>query len=203
ARISSDKKTAMLFSYQGFQIYGTDGTLIAETELPDKENIYDQQFRRNENDSWLEVIWYDGMRREYSAADGLLIMEEQWEAPDKDLYEEFYTEKYRITSSLHDAPQVYLAESGKQVGTLETEDYLTYVSQFGDYLITEYISTSGRRYGLLLDEKLQTIATLRGLCDISDGMLVFDYGDGVLRQCHFYSLEELVAFGETYMMGKE
>lgn len=198
ARISSDKKTAMLFGYQGFQVYGTDGTLIAETELPDSNHIYDQQFRKEKDSSRLEVIWYDGMRREYSAADGSLIKEEQGEAPNKDLYEEFYTEKYRITSSLHDAPQVYLAESEKWIGELETEDYLTYVSQFGDYLITEYISTSGQRYGLVLDEKLQTIAVLQGLCDISDGMLVFDYGDGVLRQCQLYSLEELIELGEVF-----
>ena len=200
ARISCDKKTAMLFSYQGFRIYGTDGNLIAELELPDSDNIYDQQFRKDENGSWLEVIWYDGMRRNYSAADGSLIKEEQGEAPNKDLYEEFDTEKYRITSSLHDAPQVYLAESEKRIGELETEDYLTYVSQFGDYLISEYISTSGQRYGLLLDEKLQTIATLQGLCDISEGMLVFDYGDGILRQCRLYTLEELIALGETYIV---
>jgi len=198
-RISGDKETAMLFSYEGFQIYGTNGERIAELELPDKENIYDQQFRKDENGSWLEVIWYDGMRREYSAADGSVIREVRGEAPNKDLYEEFYTDRYKITSSLHEAPQVFGAESGKWIGELEAEDYLTYVSQFGTYLITEYISTSGQRYGLLLDEKLQTVAVLPGLCDVSDDMFVFDYGDGVLRQCQLYSLEELVALGEQYV----
>lgn len=199
ARISSDKQTAMLFSYQGFRIYGTDGTLIADVKFPDSDTIYDQQFRRDENGSWLEVIWYDGMRRGYSAADGSLIKEEQGEAPNKDLYEEFYTEKYKITSTLHGAPQIYSIKSGKQIGTLETEDFLTYVSQFGEFLITEYISTSGQRYGLVLDEKLQTVATLQGLCDLSGEMLVFDYGDGILRQCRLYTLEELIALGETYI----
>lgn len=203
ARISGDKKTAMLFSYQGFQIYGTDGKQITEVELPDKENIYDQQFRKTESGSWLEVIWYDGMRREYSAADGSVIREVQGEVPSKDLYEEFYTDRYKITSSLHDAPQVYLSDSEKWIGELEAEDYLTYVSQFGAYLITEYISTSGQRYGLLLDETLQKIAVFPGLCDVSDDMLVFDYGDGVLRQCRLYSLEELIALGEAYIETKE
>ena len=203
ARISRDKKTAMLFSYQGFQIYGTDGNLIAECKLPDCDNIYDQQFRSDENGSWLEVIWYDGMRREYSAADGSVINETQGESPSKDLYEEFYTDQYKITSSLHAAPEIYSAESGKKIGDLETEDYLTYVSQFGKYLITEYISTSGQRYGLLLDEKFQTLAKLPELCDMSDNMLVFDYGDGMLRQCCLYSLEELAALGETYIATKK
>lgn len=203
ARISSDKTTAMLFGYQGFQIYGKDGTLIAEVKLPDSDNIYDQQFRNGETGSWLEVIWYDGTRREYSAADGSVIKEVQGEAPSKDLYEEFFTDDYKVTSSLHSAPEVYSLKSGKKIGELETEDYLTYVSQFGDYLITEYISTSDQRYGLLLDEKLQTLGALQGLCDISDGMLVFDYGDGMLRQCRLYSLEELIALGETYFAVKE
>lgn len=198
ARISSDKATAMLFSYQGFQIYGIDGTLITEVELPDKDNIYDQQFRSDETGSWLEVIWYDGMRRDYSAADGSVINEVRQEAPNKDLYEEFYTNKYKIASSLHSAPEVYSLESGKKAGELETEDYLTYVSQFGDYIITEYVDTAGLRYGVVLDEKLRKLAVLPWLCDISEDMLVFDYGDGNLRQCRLYSLEELVALGETY-----
>ena len=146
ARISQNGQTAMLFSYQGFRIYNMDGELLAEAELPDKEQIYDQQFIKNTDGSWLEVTWYDGAKRCYSAADGSLISEEAGEAPSKDLYEEFYTQQYRIASSLHGAPEVYDLESGRLVAVLEEDAYLTYVTQVENYIITEYISAAGERY---------------------------------------------------------
>lgn len=199
ARISQDGRTVMLFGVGGFCIYDREGRLLSQVELPDAGNIYDQQFKRGEGESWLEVIWYDGTLRCYSGADGALVSEEMGTEPSKDLFEEFYTTKYRITSPLHSAPQVYDLESGRLVAELEKDDYLTYVTQTGDYLITEYIRTTGERYGLLLDGKLQKLAYLPGLCDVSEDMLVFDYGSGNLRQCRLYSLQELVALGETYL----
>ena len=165
ARISQDGETVMLFDYQGFCIYRMSGELVTQVELPDKEQIYDQQFVKGEGDSWLEVIWYDGMVRCYSARDGGLILEEVREAPSKDLYEEFYTSKYQITSPLHGTPEVYSLETGKLVAMLEQDSYLTYVTEEGNYLITEYISAEGERYGLVLDEKFQTLAYLPNLCD--------------------------------------
>lgn len=199
ARISEDGQTAMLFSYKGFRIYRMDGSLVTETELPDKENIYDQQFRRNEGGSWLEVIWYDGTVRNYDAADGTLILEEVRERPSKDLYEEFYVGEYCIASSLHEAPEVYDAKSGKLAARLEEDSYLTYVTQAGEYIITEYISAEGERYGLLLNEDFEKLAYLPGLCDVFGDMLVFDYKSGNLRQCRLHSLQELIALGETYL----
>ncbi|RGE61006.1 serine/threonine protein kinase [Eisenbergiella massiliensis] len=197
ARISQNGQTAMLFSYQGFRIYNMDGELLAEAELPDKEQIYDQQFIKNTDGSWLEVTWYDGAKRCYSAADGFLISEEAGEAPSKDLYEEFYTQQYRIASSLHGAPEVYDLESGRLVAVLEEDAYLTYVTQVENYIITEYISAAGERYGLLLNDNFEVLAYLPGLCDVKEGMLVFDYESGNLRQCRLYSLGELLALGET------
>ena len=202
ARISQDGKTAMLFSYQDFRIYDMDGNMLVQKELPDGDSIYDQQFVRDEADSWLEVIWYDGTVRRYSARDGALIAEETGERPSKDLYEEFYTEEYRVTSSLHDAPEVYDLESGKLAAVLEEESYLTYVTQIGDYLMTEYISSEGKRYGILLDENFQKLAELPDLCDVIGDTLIFDYESGNLRQCRLYSLQELVDLGETYATKK-
>ena len=199
ARISQDGQTAMLFDYQGFCIYRIDGEFLIEVELPDSEQIYDQQFVKGEGDSWLEVIWYDGMIRCYSARDGGLLSEEMGEAPSKDLYEEFYTSKYQVTSPLHGTPEVYSLESGKLVAMLEQDSYLTYVTEEEDYLITEYISAEGERYGLLLDEKFQTLAYLPNLCDVKDGMLVFDDEAGHLRQSRLYSLSELIEMGENYI----
>ena len=199
ARISHDGKTAMLFGYQNLYIYDMEGNLMNQSNLPDADYIYDQQFVRKEDDSWLEVIWYDGTRRCYSAADGSMISEEKGKTPDKDLYEEFFVEGYRIASSLHAAPQVYDLKTDELVAELEKDSYLTYVTQVGEYLITEYINTEGERYGLLLNDKFEKLAYLPALCDVVDDRLVFDYESGDLRQCRLYSLQELIALGESYI----
>ncbi len=199
ARISQDGRRAMLFGPQGFCIYDMEGNLLVKEELPDEAHIYDQQFRKTGEGSWLEVIWYDGTVCCYSAEDGRMISKERGQEPEKDLYEEFFTDKYRIESSLHDAPKVYERDSDQLVATLEEDSYLTYVTQVGESIITEYISAAGERYGLLLDEEFQKLAYLPGLCDVSGDQLVFDYKSGNLRQSRLYSLQELIALGETYL----
>ena len=199
ARVSADGEHVMLFDYRGFRIYDKAGDLVAEAEMPDAENIYDQQYRKDEGDSWLEVIWYDGTVRCYSAEDGSLTKEEKGEKPEKDLLEEFYVEKYRIVSPLHSAPEVYDRDSDSLKATLEEEDYLTYVTEMGEYIITEYINTEGERYGILLNQNLEKLAYLPGLCDICGDMLVFDDNVGNLRQSRLYSLQELLALGELYL----
>lgn len=201
ARVSQDGQTVMLFGYEDFHIYDKEGNMLAEGTFPDADHIYDQQFRKTQEGSWLEVIWYDGTRRLYSAVNGNVLSEEKGAAPEKDLYEEFVTERYRVASSLHSAPVVYDLGTGKQVAVLEEDGYLTYVSQAGEYLITEYIATSGERYGLLLDEHMEKLAYLPGLCDIEGENLIFDCGSGNLRQCRLYSLQELIALGEAYIEG--
>lgn len=199
ARISHDGEKAMLFNYQSFRIYDREGNLINQVQLPEAENIYDQQFVRGDQDSWLEVIWYDGTVRHYSAEDGSLLSEEKGEAPSKDLYEEFYIDGFRIASPLHGAPEVCSLESDKLVTVLEEDSYLTYVTQAGEYIVTEYISAEGERYGILLDNKFRKLAYLPGLSDVVGDMLIFDYKSGTLRQSRIYTLQELVALGETYL----
>lgn len=198
ARLSQDEQTVMLFDYRHFVIYDRKGSVVAKENLPDPESIYDQQFRRTQDNSWLEVIWYDGTVRSYRASDGTLLEEKKEEAPDKDLEEEFFTDQYQICSSLHSAPVVFARDTGKQAAVLEAEDYLTYVTQEGEYLITEYVTSEGERYGLLLDENFQTLAKLPKLCDVINGRLLFDYESGNLRQSRLYSLQELMALGEIY-----
>lgn len=199
ARISGDGRTVMLFGYESFCIYDMAGNLITQVQLPDARTIYDQQFIKREENSWLEVTWYDGIRRCYSAEDGSLISQETREVPEKDLFEEFFTDHYRIASSLHTAPEVYDQKTGRLVGTLEEDSYLTYVTQAGEYIITEYVSSAGERYGLLLDRELQTLAYLPKLCDVNGSRLVFDYPSGNLRQCPLYSLSELIELGEEFL----
>lgn len=200
ARISADGTVAMLFQHDVFQLYQKDGTLLVEQSIPDADQVYDQQYRRL--DGYLEVIYNDGLVRRYSVMDGRLLSEKTGEKPDETMYEEFFTDKLKITSPLHGTPAAYDRESGALVRELEADAYLTYVTQVDEYVITQYVSTQGERYGLLLNADCETLAKLPGLCDVlEDGTLVFDDDRGNLRQCRIYSTQELIALGEKYRGG--
>ena len=200
ARLSSDGSTAMLFSYDRFRLLGMDGTVLADVEIPipEGDQVYDQQYRRDGQGSRLEVTYYSGMVRSYSAADGSLLSEEEGVPPDESLYEEFLTDRLRIERPLHGTPEVYDRETGEKIGELSPEDYLTYVTQVGDYVMTEYLSAqTGDRYGLLLNDNLETLARLPDLCDVfEDGKLIFDDGMGNLRQSHIHSADEILDLAE-------
>lgn len=202
ARISADGSTVMLFQYNAFQILTMDGQVLADVEIPDAEEVYDQQYRRDPSGSYLEVIYYSGRRMAWSAANGSLLWEKMGDAPDASLEETFTTDYLRIVSPLHGPPVAYDLETGDVIRELESEDYLTYVTQVGQYVITEYITAQGDRYGLLLDKNLETLAELPNLCDIlEDGTLIFDDMRGNLRQSRIYSTQELIALGENYQGG--
>lgn len=197
ARLSGDGGV-MLYRYDGFRVYGADGTLLADEALPDSARVYDQQYRREEGGGYLEVSYYDGTVRRYSAGDGRLLSEEAGTAPDGTLEEEFLTDHLRIAAPLHGAATAYDRETGEVVRELEKDDYLTYATQVGDYVVTEYITSQGERYGLLLDGDCETLAYLPGLCDIlPDGTLLFDDMRGNLRKSPVYSLEELMALAKA------
>lgn len=188
---------AMLFRYDGFRIYGPDGALLANVDLDNSGQVYDQQYRRDGEGDYLEVLYNNGTARSYSAKDGRLLSETAGPPPDRTLDEEFLTDHLRITAPLHGAPAAYDRETGALVRELEKDDYLTYVTQVEDYVVTEYITAQGERYGLLLDGNCETLARLPDLCDIlPDGRLVFDDMRGNLRQSHIYSLEELEALAK-------
>ena len=129
ARISGDGQTVMLFSYKQFRIYDIDGELIKEVDIPDAAQVYDQQFIRGNGESYLEVTYNDGTILTFNARDGNLISEKQGDDPDLSLYEEFYTEHYRIESPLHGAPTVYDIETGQKICELNEEGYLTYITE--------------------------------------------------------------------------
>lgn len=192
ARLSADGKQVMLFRFDRFRICGSDGEIIRDVTLPNAEQVYDQQFRRSGGEAFLEVTWYDGTVRRYSAEDGSVLSEERGDPPDESLYEEFFTSRYRITSPLHGTPMAYDRETGAFVRELEKDAYMTYVTEAGDYIITEYITAQAERYGLLLDQDLQTLATLPDLCDVVGDRLIFDYSSGDLRATKIYSLQELL-----------
>lgn len=184
----------MLFRYDSFRLYDMNGKLLAEVDIPDAEQVYDQQYRRDESGSYLEVFYNDGTVRAYSAVDGGLLRETAGERHDGTLDEEFLTDRFRITAPLHGTPVAYDRETGELIRELEDEDHMTYATQVGDGLVTEYITAQGRRYGLLLDENCETLADLPGLCDVlADGTLVFDDTRGNLRQSRIDSIQELLA----------
>lgn len=196
ARISADGKTVMLFRHDRFRLLDMDGNVLTDVEIPipEGDQIYDQQYRRDGNGSRLEVIYYSGLVRNYSATDGSILSEERVTPPDPSLYEDFLTDHLRIERPLHGTPAAYDRETGELVRELEPEDRITYATQAGDYVIIEYLSAqTGERYGLLMDENLDTLARLPGLCDIlDDGRLIFDDMKGNLRQSRIYSAQELM-----------
>lgn len=200
ARFSGDGETVMLFRYDTFLLYSRSGEILADVVIPDAEQVYDQQYRRDEAGSRLEVTYNSGLIRAYSAGNGSLLWEKQGPVPDGTLYEEFLTDRLKITSPLHGTPAAYDRETGELIRELEPNAYLTYVTQVGSYVVTEYISAQGERYGLLLDENCETLAELPELCDIlPDGTLVFDDMMGTLRTSRIYSLQELLTLAETNM----
>jgi nitrite reductase/ring-hydroxylating ferredoxin subunit len=197
ARISADKKTVMFFAYDGLMVYDiASGDLIVEGSLPDAANIYDQQFVRDESGSRLENRYNDGTIKAYSAADGAWLFNKSGPKPDSSLDEEFFTDDYRIESPLHGAPKVYDKKSGNFVRELESDAYLTYVTQAGEYIVAQYISADGDFFGLLLNDKCETLAYLPYLCDIDAGAmeLIFDYPTGNLRKSRIYDKDELIAY---------
>ena len=194
ARISADGKTVMLYRYDRFRIYDRDGKIVADVGLPNASEVYDQQFRRDECDSWLEVTYNDGLIQNYSAKDGSLLSETQGDAHDGTLYEEYETDKLRIEAPLHGAARAYDRDSGELVATLEPDAYLAYVTQIGEYVLTEYITTDAERYGLLLNDKCEVLARMPQLCDaLPDGRLIFDDTLGNLRQSRIFTLDELIS----------
>ncbi|WP_050698582.1 protein kinase domain-containing protein [Anaeromassilibacillus senegalensis] len=196
ARLSADGKTVMLFQYDRFYLLSREGELIARTDIPDAMRVYDQQYRREGGESRLEVIYEDGTVRAYSATDGSVLWERQGEKPDESLEESFELSQWRIKAPLHETPVVYDKRTGKPYKELEKDSYLTYVTETGDYMITQYLSGQGERYGLLLNRDFETLAYLPGLCDVVGETLVFDDDLGNLRQSRIYSLQELKALAK-------
>jgi len=197
ARLSADGETVMLFSYKEFRVYKRDGTLAAQVEIPDAEQVYDQQFRREDDDSWLEVTYNDGTRVLYSAQDGTLLRTEKGEAPDPSLQESFTVGGLRIESPLQGTPTVYDVDSGRQIAQLSGEDYLTYVTQAGPYIVAQFVTAEGYFYGELLDENCETVAVLPYLCDVKDDELIFDYPTGNMRTSRIYYIDELLKQAKT------
>ena len=202
-RISADKKTVMLFSYKGFQVYDVKGNLINEVTIPDAKQVYDQQFRRKGNKSYLEVIYNDGTIIHYDAKDGSFISKENKAKPDLSLDEEFNTDTYKIESPLHGPPKVYDKKSNKLVCKLKEDGYLTYITQLNGCILTQYVTTNNEYYGILLNEKCEEIAYLPNLTDVYDNEFYFDYPTGIVRKSKLYNLDELIKMAHEKAKGEQ
>lgn len=201
ARVSADGNTVMLFSYDKFYLYNKDGELLTEVEIPDKEQVYDQQYRREGQDSWLDVIYNDGTVTLYKATDGRLMWKQTGEKPDRELYEEFLTDTLRIESSLHGTPAAYDRKTGKLVRELKEDAYLTYATQAGENIVVQYVTADGYCYGQLLDEKCEVLADLPYLCDVAGETLLFDYPSGNIRTARIYNIKELIEIAQEKTKG--
>ena len=132
----------------------------------------------------------------YDAKNGELLAEAMEEKPDMTLNEAFFTEDFRIEAPLHGVPQIYDIETGKKVYELQEDAYLTYITQVDEYIIAQYITAEGVRYGTLLNNRWEQLAQLPYLSDVKDGELYFDYPDGSLKKSPIYDKETLTDMAE-------
>ena len=165
-------------------------------QLPEPEKIYDQQYQSNGD--YLEVTYYSGKIVCYSADNGDIISETAGTPPDKSLDEEFETQNYIIDAPLHGTPVVYDKTSGKKIAELNSEDYLTYITEINDHIVAQYISSTGEFYGILMNNKCEALAKLPYLCDVSGDYLVFDYPSGNIKVSPIYKLDELKEMARNY-----
>lgn len=200
-RISADGKYTVLFSIDRISSYRKNGDLLTSLQLPDPDQIYDQQFRRENGNSLLEVTYYDGTVRVYDAVAGKLLDTQQKEKPDATLREALETEHYRIESPLHGSPVVYDKASGKQIAEIREDAYLSYADEAEGHLFLRYITTDLEQYTCLMDDKCRVLARMPRLCDIYEGELYFDYLDGTVRKTKIYGLDELRDLAEKMLKG--
>lgn len=196
ARLTADRSSVMLFDINGFSILDPDGSIRMTAQLPEPEKIYDQQYRRD--GEYLEVTYYSGKIVCYSAENGEIISETYGPQPDESLDEEFETENYIIKAPLHGIPIVYDKTSGEKIAELNSEDYLTYITEIDNYIVAQYISADGRFYGVLMNKDCEPLAQMPCLCDVSDNSLVFDFPSGNIKISPVYELEELKEKAENY-----
>ena len=192
ARLSGDGRTMMYFSYDSFTVCNLDGTVIKTVSIPNAKEVYDQQFKRDGSHSFLEVSYYNGDIKKYSADNGELFEETKSDKPDSGLDEEFETDTLRVESPLHGTPTVYDKQTGEIVGELEEDAYLTYITEVDDYIIAQYMTTDNQYYGYLMNQNCEKLAYLPDVCDVlSDGIL-FDYHSGYIRKTPIFDLKTLL-----------
>ena len=195
-RLSADGKNIMQFSIEGFRILDMQGNILCEKEIPDKEKILDTQYRREGGSSCLEVIYNGGKTVCYDSATGDITKEATASELPSAENTVFTTDRFRIESPLHGNMTFFDAKSGKKLGELEKDGYLSYAYGCGEYTILQLFNDK-QNYGLILDEKLGTVAYVPYLCDFIDGRLIMDYPTGTIKQSKLYSIGELINIAKS------
>jgi len=112
--------------------------------------------------------------------------------------ETFFTADAVVISPLHGTPVVYNCATGRKIRELEQNAYLTCISQMNGYVVSEYITTEGERFGLLLDDQnFESLAYLPWLTDIDGDDLIFDIKTGYLRRSCIYTADELILMAQN------
>lgn len=111
--------------------------------------------------------------------------------------EVFFTEGKIFISPLHGTPVVYSLDREEKIAELEKDSYLTYITKTDNYIVSQYMSTAGEYYGILLDEdSLEPVAYMKNLSDINNNMFIFDFHKGVIRKSYIYSIDELISIAK-------
>ena len=196
-RISADQSHLLLSTERDFSVYWLDGRRVIHKELPDPDQIYDQQYIRQGQDSVLEITYNDGTVDLYDGLTGKKTGSEKREVPDKTLHETLETEHFIVENRIHQRPVVYDRESQRQVAVIEEDAYLTYADEADGCLVLRFVTTDLEQYGCLYDRNCRILARLPYLCDVYDGKLFFDYQDGAVRETAVLSLEELMEYAKS------
>ncbi len=196
ARVLSDRSSVMLFDFNGFTIVDHDGSIKTAVKIPDAEKVYDQQYRHDGD--CLEVTYYSGRVVCYSAKTGEIISENEIAPPVESLDEELETASFIVRSPLHGTPTAYDKETGGEIAMLNSEDYLTYVTETNRYVIAQYISAEGMYYGVLMNKKFEPIAKMPYLCDIAGDTLIYDLPAGNIKVSPIFELDELKEKAKSY-----
>ena len=182
ARVLPGEDALCLFDIYEIHVFDKSGQEVVSEALPDPESIYDQQFVRTGDGAYLEVTWYDGTRIRYDARTGEELARETVEIPDVSLYEEILTDSYRVVSELHLDPVVYSTASGKEVGRLREDAFLTYLTECGDVCAAQFLTSEGEQYGCIYNQNFEEIGRIPNLCDVDGQILYVDDGAGSIRK---------------------
>ena len=205
AHVLADKSSAMLISPQGVRIIRPDGSIAAENELPGMEQMFSQNYKRENGAEFLDCRYNDGTIRRYSATTGDALSTEAGPAPDLSMYQSFETDDYLVEFDYRETPEMRRRSDGKLIRMLELDGNVSEVTQADDKLIIQYVSSDLKgRYAVLVDADGQILADMPNLCDIlPDKTLIFDDGVGNLRRGRLYALAELRALAKEYKEARQ
>jgi hypothetical protein len=107
-----------------------------------------------------------------------------------------------IMAQRHGAPTVYDMKTGARIKTLRKDAYMTGASDLGGNVVTEYVSASGERYALLLNDSFDAVAEFPGFSGVMDGDVLLDGKSGKLKRVAVQTARELLAQARRALNGR-